>query len=107
MRGIFDLSSNPSTEFKILSVTFLFSQSSLLFLDCHFFNASFLVELIPFLSYLFGNLNFVMIFLFVLCLTCFLGVLSLLEFLNHESVQFSILGGLPAADAIDALPDSL
>ena len=47
-----------------------------------------------------------MILLFVLCLTCFLGVLSLLEFLNHESVQFSILGDLPVADAIGALPDS-
>ena len=50
---------------------------------------------------------YMMIFLFVLCLTCFLGVLSLLEFLNHESVQFSILGGLPVADAIGAQADSL
>ena len=89
-----------------MSVTFLFSQSSLLFLDCFFFNASFLVELVPLLSRLFENLNFVMI-IFVLCLTCFLGVLSLLEFLNHESVQFSILGDLPVADAVGALSDSL
>ena len=107
LRDILDLSSNPSTEFKILSITFLLSQSSLLFLDCFFFNAPFLVELMPFLSYLFENLNFVMILFFVPCVTCFLGVLSLLGFLKHESAQFSILIDLPVADAVGAMPDSL